>query len=675
MAGVVQRLGGQARVDLDRSGLPFGPGHATIGGEAVRLGVQADARIRRSADRQREPGGSDGTGSHRASDRIGAIHNTSQRIFQRLRPGVKPGLGFRSLGAVTVDDDRTTSRARRIDRNSDDPRIGAHLRRQVRLFGEQRHEVVGAEESGVEQRVKSDDLAAALHPGARRVQKELHRGRPHLEVVPVSGQVLPVVHVLRGNPTLREPGVDLAVGHTEHVHAVAKSEVRADRTLHPEREHRFQADASRQTVHIPHVFHLEFNRRQQRGGRAQRSGRHGHGLRASHHFTENRARHPMVVSDQCAGQRTSDQLGVAALLQQTSGDAQPANAESNVGERRAGDGNRGLRPGSLTVVVTTLVLGFGVGEAGVSRVDRRERRASRVLESTASHRHLGKREQSVAGLQFAQVVDGFRRGAPAAGSNEASARQSRLVLRPLQNLVHMTVVIGQNLHVVAERLANHRHTELLAHVATAGVSRLVLRLVERGEPTIHAACRVDPVDALASGEQVGNTRTEQDILDGLRLGGRLRRCSLATHARQVHPNLLRRAGSDNVGCALVFGRLFFLVGFLVGFFLRSGSLIGGFRRQGPGLRRQFRSESVALRLLLVPLRLLSSERLNGLGQRRQRLQVIGRQSGTVAEHAVERGSGLVVQVFEFVCVQGAEVFGDHQFAGRVVSHVKAFLRL
>src|SRR5699024_7739118 len=250
-----------------------------------------------------------------------------------------------------------------------------------------------------------------------------------------------------------EPGVDLSIGDGEQIDTVALGQVRTERATHPVREHALDGGATAHAGGVAQVLDLQLDRLQERSDRAVVRG-HGHRVGLLLDLRDGAGREAVVMGDERATDRPGDDLRVAALLEQASGEAQAHDVETELLELRALDLVARLLAAASTVVVPVDVLLLGVGEALDRVVDVREVRAEGAADAATSDPDLGEREQTVAGLDLQQVIQRLRRSAPATGGDQAVALEALLAGGPLHDLVDVCEVGGLDGEVVAQRLAD-----------------------------------------------------------------------------------------------------------------------------------------------------------------------------------------------------------------------------
>src|SRR5699024_1896122 len=299
--------------------------------------------------------------------------------------------------------------------------------------------------------------------------------------------------------TGREPAVDLRIGDGEQIDTVALGQVRTERTTHPVGEHALDGGATAHAGGVAQVLDLHLARLQERSDRAVARG-HRHRIGLLLELRDGAGREAVVMGDERATDRPSDDLRVAALLEQASGEAQAHDVETELLELRALDLVARLLAAANTVVVPVDVLLLGVGEALDRVVDVREVRAEGATDAATGDPDLGEAEQAVAGLDLQQVVQSLRGSAPATGRDQGVALETLLAGGPLHDLVDVREVGVAADEVLTERLADAHHGHLLPHVLSALSGGTVGGLVEPAQATLDDRRRTEPVQAGARGE-------------------------------------------------------------------------------------------------------------------------------------------------------------------------------
>src|SRR3546814_798264 len=239
-------------------------------------------------------------------------------------------------------------------------------------------------------------------------------------------------------------------------------------------------------------------------------GGHRDGRRSVHHLLDDVGVQAVVVADQRAAQDAGDDFRVAASLEQTGREAQPAHVQALLGEVRALDVVARLVAHHVRVlgrragrVLPGDVLRLGEAEAGVG-VDRGEVRAGREVDATTVDRDFRHRQEARAGLQFTQVVDRLGRRAPATGRDEraraaATVVQVGLVARGVDDLLDVLRVAAGDREARVGRLLDDREVVLLAQTAARARGGLVVLLRERAQAVVERARECAPVAALRAG--------------------------------------------------------------------------------------------------------------------------------------------------------------------------------
>src|SRR5699024_11647234 len=130
-----------------------------------------------------------------------------------------------SVAGNGLTDVRRTVRA---DRDGDEPRIMSTLRNEVALLSEQSRVVVLTERLRIVDGIEGDHVLSTTNPGASRVQQNRNLSRVRQQISRLTGQDVEVVHELRVQTQIGEPGRDLSIRHGEHVDTLTASEVRTN---------------------------------------------------------------------------------------------------------------------------------------------------------------------------------------------------------------------------------------------------------------------------------------------------------------------------------------------------------------------------------------------------------------------------------------------------------------